>query len=72
MLERRHDSGEVDALKKVVAEHLEATDSPHAKTLLDNWEVTVSKFWKVVPHPATPETPKNVLTLEDLKLPANA
>jgi len=71
-VERLNDSGEVDALKKVVAEHLEATDSPHAKTLLDNWEVTVSKFWKVVPHPATPETPKNVLTLEDLKLPANA
>ncbi len=70
--ERLGDSGEVDALKKLVEAHAEATQSPHAKQLLEDWPATVAKFWKVVPHPSTPETPKNVLRLEDLKIPATA
>ncbi|MEM9157714.1 MAG: glutamate synthase large subunit [Verrucomicrobiota bacterium] len=71
-IERLGDSGEVDALKKVVEAHFNATQSPHAKDLLDNWQKAVSKFWKAVPIPSSPDIPKNVLKLEDLKIPAHA
>ncbi|MGK0241147.1 MAG: glutamate synthase (ferredoxin), partial [Candidatus Pelagisphaera sp.] len=71
-IERLGENAEIDALKKVVEAHATATQSPYAKTLLENWENTVSKFWKAVPHPATPETPKNVLKLETLNIPAYA
>ena len=71
-IERLSESAEVDALKKVVEAHAAATESPHAKDLLANWESTVAKFWKVVPHPPTPETPKNVLKIENLNIPVHA
>ncbi len=71
-IERLSESGEADALKKVVEAHLAATSSPLAQSLLENWGATVSKFWKVVPHPSTPETPKNVLKVESLNIPAQA
>ncbi|EDY82766.1 Conserved region in glutamate synthase family [Verrucomicrobiia bacterium DG1235] len=71
-IERLGDNGEIDALKKLIEAHAESTQSPHAKALLENWQATTSKFWKVVPHPSTPETPKNVLKLENLNIPATA
>ncbi|MBK1879519.1 glutamate synthase large subunit [Pelagicoccus mobilis] len=71
-IERLGDGGEIDVLKKLVEAHYESTLSPHAKALLDDWQTTTSKFWKVVPHPSTPETPKNVLKLDELKVPALA
>ena len=70
--ERLSDSEEVDALKKVIETHADVTESPFAKELLSNWQSTTSKFWKVVPHPSTPETPKNTLRIEDMKIPAHA
>ena len=70
--ERLGDSGEVDALKQVVEAHCEATSSPHAKEILKHWHSATSKFWKVVPFPPTPETPKNVLAFEQLKIPAHS
>ncbi len=71
-IERMNDSGEVDALKKIIETHVSVTDSPHGKQLLENWQETVSKFWKVVPHPSSPDLPKGVLKLEELKIPVNA
>jgi glutamate synthase (NADPH/NADH) large chain/glutamate synthase (ferredoxin) len=71
-VERLSDSGEVDALKKIVEAHATATLSPHAASLLESWERTVSKFWKVVPHPSSPDIPKNVLKLESLNMAAQA
>ena len=71
-IERLSESGEIDALKKVISAHANATTSPLARTLLGDWENTVAKFWKVVPHPSSPETPKNVLMLESLNIPAIA
>ncbi len=68
-IERLSDSAETDALKRIIEAHLKNTQSPHAKKLLDNWEKTVSKFWKVVPHPSTPDTPKNALKIEELSIP---
>lgn len=69
-IERLGDGGEIDALQKVVTAHSESTQSPLAKKILQDWQRTVSKFWKVVPHPSTPETPKNVLKIEELAIPA--
>ncbi len=69
-IERLNESGEIDALKKVISAHADATTSPLARTLLNEWETTVAKFWKVVPHPSSAETPKNVLKLESLNIPA--
>lgn len=71
-IERLSESGEIDALKKVISAHANATASPLARTLIEDWESTVAKFWKVVPHPSSPETPKNVLMLESLNIPAIA
>ena len=69
--ERLNDSCEVDALKRVVEAHFEFTQSPHAKSLLGSWLETTSKFWKIVPRPATPDTPKNTLKYEDLRIAIN-
>ncbi len=69
-IERLSESAEVDALKKVIEAHAAATESPYAAGLLANWQETVSKFWKVAPRPSTPETPKSVLKLEELNIPA--
>ncbi|MDQ8204228.1 glutamate synthase large subunit [Pelagicoccus sp. SDUM812003] len=71
-IERLGDNGEIDALQKVVEAHFEATESPHAKAILADWQKSISKIWKVVPHPATPEAPKNVLKLEDANISAIA
>jgi glutamate synthase (NADPH/NADH) large chain/glutamate synthase (ferredoxin) len=56
--ERLTDADEIESLRKLIALHVEVTTSPHAKSLLANWATEVTKFWKVVPHPPTPETPK--------------
>ncbi|MBD5780993.1 glutamate synthase large subunit [Pelagicoccus sp. NFK12] len=68
-IERIGDNGEIDALRKVVKAHFENTQSPHAKALLDDWQKTTSKFWKVVPKPSVPDMPKNVLRIEELSIP---
>lgn len=67
-LERLNQQEEIDSLKKLIAVHAKLTTSPHAKTLLDNWETTVGKFWKVVPHPPKPEMPKPVYTFDATKV----
>ena len=56
--ERLTDADEIESLRKLIALHVELTSSPHAKNLLVNWAVEVPRFWKVVPYPPTPETPK--------------
>ena len=66
-IERLENKEEIDALKTIVESYSNATESPHSKALLADWENTVSKFWKAVPHPSTPEKPKNVLRLDELK-----
>jgi Glutamate synthase domain 2 len=68
-LERLNNQEEIDSLKKLVAVHAKLTTSPHAKTLVDNWTTAVGKFWKVVPHPPTPDFPKTVYTFDPAKVP---
>jgi glutamate synthase (NADPH/NADH) large chain/glutamate synthase (ferredoxin) len=48
--------GEADAkeLKGLIFNHLEATESALAKSILADWERFGPLFWKVVPHPPTP------------------
>ncbi|MCD6058557.1 MAG: glutamate synthase, partial [Thermomicrobiales bacterium] len=43
---------EVDAeeLRMLIARHLTATDSAHARRLLEDWRRTLQSFWKVVPR----------------------
>jgi len=71
-IERLNNEEEIGSLKQLVTVHAKLTGSPHAKALVDSWESAISKFWKVVPHPPTPETPKNVFTFDATKIPIPA
>ena len=70
-LERLDHADEITSLRKLVAAHAAATGSPHAQKLLDGWDTAITKFWKVVPHPPTPETPKNVFSFDQSKVPVS-
>jgi glutamate synthase (NADPH/NADH) large chain/glutamate synthase (ferredoxin) len=63
---------ESESLRRLVAVHHALTSSPHAKALLDTWAETVGAFWKVVPHPPTPDTPKAVYTFDAARVPVMA
>lgn len=65
-IERLADIGEIDVLKKIVHAHYEATQSPLAEELLEDWQKTVAAFWKVAPHAPSADVPKKVLNLEDI------
>ncbi len=49
LLEKLEDIDEIVALKSLISEHFEKTESTVAKRLLDNWDETVPKFVKVIP-----------------------
>ncbi|MFZ9682596.1 MAG: glutamate synthase-related protein, partial [Cephaloticoccus sp.] len=68
-LERLASGDESESLRQLVAAHAKATGSPHAQRLLEDWPAAVAKFWKVVPHPPTPETPKQVFSFDSSKVP---
>ncbi len=59
-IERLEHDDEIESLRRIIAVHQQLTESPRAAELLENWADTVQKFWKVVPHPPTPETPKEI------------
>jgi len=71
-LERLNQEEEIDSLKKLIGIHATLTTSPHARRLLDEWEMTVGKFWKVVPHPPTADTPKPFYAFDRTKVPVVA
>ena len=71
-IERLNNEEEVGALRQLVSVHATLTGSPHAKALVDSWETAICKFWKVVPHPPTPETPKQVYAFDATKMPIPA
>jgi glutamate synthase (NADPH/NADH) large chain/glutamate synthase (ferredoxin) len=71
-LERMNQQEEIDSLQKLIAVHAKLTNSPHAKSLVENWGTTVGKFWKVVPHPPTPDTPKAFYAFDAAKVPVTA
>lgn len=48
-LEPLVDSQDILEVHSLVSSHAEMTDSPVAKTLLEQWEASVAKFVKVIP-----------------------
>ena len=71
-LERITAGAESDSLGQLIAAHGRFTGSPHAAWLLENWDAALGKFWKVVPHPPTPDTPKPVYQFDSAKIPVGA
>ena len=49
-LEKLGDIAEIEELRQLIRKHAEYTHSDHAARLLENWEDTVAKFIKVIPH----------------------
>ncbi len=45
-------------LKALIERHVAETTSPHAQSILDNWETALAEFWMVVPHPEKAPPPK--------------
>ena len=43
------DDPELQVMRDLIERHIKLTHSAHAKTLLENWDETVAKTWKVVP-----------------------
>jgi glutamate synthase domain-containing protein 3 len=71
-LERIADAGESKSLRDLVALHFRLTSSKQAQRLVENWDAEVGKFWKVVPFPPTPDTPKALYTFDPAKIPVSA
>lgn len=69
-LERLSDEEEIAGLVSLISVHGTLTGSAYAQDLLKNWDTTVKKFWKVVPFPPTPETPKGHYRFDEAKAPA--
>ncbi len=69
-LERLADEAEIGGLVSLISVHATLTGSPYAQDLLKSWDTTVKKFWKVVPFPPTPETPKAHYHFDEAKAPA--
>ncbi len=49
-LEAVEDPADIELLRKLIARHLEATGSPRAEWVLENWAAMLLKFVKVFPH----------------------
>jgi glutamate synthase domain-containing protein 2/glutamate synthase domain-containing protein 1/glutamate synthase domain-containing protein 3 len=64
------DPRDVDLVRKLIEQHAEATDSPRASWILENWYAMLPKFVKVFPHefkrvlgvPRSADMPKVTLT----------
>jgi glutamate synthase (ferredoxin) len=48
-VERVEDPFEAEALRSLIARHVEATGSAHAQRILDAWQVQLPKFVRVIP-----------------------
>ena len=46
---RVEDAAEAEALRALIARHVEATGSPHAQRLLDAWPTVLPRFARVIP-----------------------
>ena len=51
-IERLSDAEEIKRVQSLIYAHLENTESPRANEILKNWKGTVTRFWRVVPHPS--------------------
>ena len=69
-VERLSDQEEITSLAKLVKVHASLTGSPYAQELLKDWDNTAKKFWKAVPNPPNPETPKSLYRFDEANAPA--
>ncbi len=69
-IQRPELDSELESLRKLVEMHVNRTTSPHGQCLLDDWRTTVGRFWKVIPHPPTPDTPKPVFEFAAEEVPS--
>ncbi|HKV46104.1 MAG TPA: glutamate synthase large subunit, partial [bacterium] len=51
------DGADTAELHRLVTAHREATDSPRARAILEDWDSSVGRFWKVAPR-AVPTAPQ--------------
>ncbi len=50
-LERLSGDGDRERLTALLREHVQATGSARARTILERWDAYAPKFWKVLPYP---------------------
>ena len=67
-IERLDHSEEIESLKTIIEAHYKFTQSPRAEEILMNWNETLNKFWKVVPHKTSDDVPTPRFILEDKSL----
>ena len=68
-IERLNSEEEIGSLRRLVALHARLTGSPFASGLIDTWEAAVSRFWRVIPNPPTPDTPRPAFVFDAAKMP---
>ncbi len=56
-LQRVTDPGEIAGLNELIAAHAQATGSPRSGEILQGWDASVSRFWKVVPRSVPASAP---------------
>ena len=66
-IERLDSPGEIDSLRKIIEVHHHFTESPKAKDVLKSWDTVLGKFWRVVPHPSSPQAPTQVFEFDPAK-----
>ncbi len=71
-LERLTLGEESDSLRSLIALHFRLTGSKHAQNLVENWDASLGKFWKVVPFPPTFDTPKPMYRFDPARIMMSA
>ncbi len=67
-LERVTDAAESKSLRDLISLHFRFTVSKQAQKLVEAWDAEAGKFWKVVPFPPTPETPKATYAFDPARI----
>ncbi len=68
-VERLNNEDEIASLRQLIGVQARLTGSPHAQSILDNWDTAISRFWKVVPHPPTADAPKAIYQFDATRVP---
>lgn len=63
-LSRLDQNEDIESLRKLIELHLKFTESFKAKDILENWDASIGKFWKVAPK-SVPEGISTTLKLAD-------
>ena len=71
-LERVIDAAGSKSLRDLISLHFRFTVSKQAQKLVDTWDAEVGKFWKVVPFPPTPQTPKSIYAFDPARIHVGA